>query len=89
LSKALLGAQEGAGKIDVEGRAPVFQGHLCEGGVLLDPGVGDQDFDAAEPLDRHIEQTDHVGRTRHIASAAKARPPASAICRTMASAASA
>jgi hypothetical protein len=66
-----LGAEELTREVDVEHLAPFGQGHRREGGIGLQPGIGDQDVDGAHRADRGVEHgvylilRGHVGLVGH------------------------
>ncbi len=61
-----LAAQELPGQVDVDDRAPVLDGHLQRGGVLLQAGVGHQHVEATQGVHRSREQLLHLVGFAHV-----------------------
>ena len=55
------GAQELAGEVDTKYRVPVLQGHVLEGRITLQPGIGNEYVDGAE-LRAHVGE--HIANLR-------------------------
>jgi hypothetical protein len=62
----LAHAQELAGQVDVEHGAPVLQAHVRDRGILLDPGIRDENVDASERLDEPVEHRAHLVIARYV-----------------------
>ena len=60
LPHRLLRADELPGQVDADHLVPLRERHVGERRVALDPGVRDDDVDAAEALARRVEQPDAV-----------------------------
>jgi hypothetical protein len=56
----LAGAQELASRVDVENLLPLRHGHVDRGDTPLQAGVGREDADRAELVDRRGDHLDHL-----------------------------
>jgi hypothetical protein len=59
-ARGLPRAQKLAREIDPDYRIPLFQGHVDEGGVALEPRVADDDMKGAQVIDRPCEHRDDL-----------------------------
>ena len=65
-SHRLAAAQELAGQIDRDDGAPILESHIDEIRVALYAGIGDEDVEPAEMLDRGAEHRDDLIFVRDI-----------------------
>ena len=66
LADRLLDAQELSRQIDAEDLVPLLEGHVDGARVALDAGVGDEDVDRPERLQRLLEERLDIVRLRDI-----------------------
>src|SRR5581483_1474527 len=67
LPRRLLHGVEDAAQVDAEHPFPGAVVDLEQRLQVADPGLGDEDVDAAEPLHAGLDRSPHVGASRHVA----------------------
>ena len=89
VGEGLADAGEGAAEVDVDDGVEVLVGHLQQALVPQDAGVGDQDVEPAERIDRCLDQLLRNLRAADGATTAAALPPSASMVRTASAATSA